>query len=149
MGDCKRLCWIITAAIVGGLAIGAAIGIVAYIKADVVPVTPQWTSRIDKLVLTEQPAAVVVGAGLSITPTGTYQVITSTAWVTTSTVTPIISATLDGTMLVLRNGNAANNITIDGTGGNVECTSDVVLATGSHLMLIWNGSDWRCFYDND
>jgi len=93
---------------------------------------------------------VVVTAGSTITPTGTYQVITSTAAVTTSTTTAIANGGETGDLLILRNANASNAITIDGTGGNVECKSDVALGAGDTLLLIWNGSDWNCLssYDN-
>ena len=95
-------------------------------------------------------SAVVVTAGSTITPTGTYQVITSTAAVTTSTTTAIANGGETGDLLILRNANASNAITIDGTGGNVECKSDVALGAGDTLLLIWNGSDWNCLssYDN-
>lgn len=94
--------------------------------------------------------AVVVTAGSSITPTGTYQPITSTAWVTTSTSTAILNGGETGDLLALRNANAADNITIDGVGSNVECKTDKVLGAGDTLSLIWNGSDWNCLatFDN-
>ena len=98
--------------------------------------------------LSVQPTLAIT-AGTTITPTGTYQVITSTAWYTTSAATAIADGGEVGDLLALQNGNAADNITVDGAGANVECSSDVVLAAKWVLWLLWDGTDWRCFYDND
>lgn len=91
-----------------------------------------------------------IAANVPITPTGTYQPITSTAAITCSTSCCVISGTRTGDILILRNANASNAIKIDGTGGNVECKSDVTLGAGDILWLIWNGTDWNCLsgYDN-
>lgn len=97
-----------------------------------------------------QAATVAVGAGATITPLGTMQPITSTTGVTTSTSTAIANGTTAGDLLILRNANASDTITIDGTGGNVECKSDRALGAQDTLTLIWNGADWVClsFADN-
>lgn len=97
----------------------------------------------------EQTAEVVSG-GSTIVPTGTWQPISSTGVVTCSTSTCITAGTQDGQLLILQNVNASDTITIDGTGGNVECKSDVVLGTFDTLTLVWNGADWYCisYYDN-
>lgn len=88
--------------------------------------------------------------GTTITPTGSYHVLTSTAPYTTSTSTAIADGSETGDLLILRNGNAADNIEIDGTGANVECKANVILGASDTLTLIWNGSDWNCVssYDN-
>lgn len=98
----------------------------------------------------EVQTAISVTAGAIITPTGTYQPLTSAAAVTTSTSAAIQNGTTDGQLLILRNDNAADTITIDGTGGNVECKADVVLGAEDTLTLIWNSADWVCLsgYDN-
>lgn len=94
--------------------------------------------------------AISVTAGAIITPTGTYQPIESAGAVTTSTTTPIAAGTTVGDILILHNLNASDAITIDGTGGNVECKADVALGAGDTLTLLWTGSDWNCLssYDN-
>lgn len=101
------------------------------------------------LAFTEQ-TIVVVGAGLSITPTGTYQPITSTAAVTTSTTTAIISGTVNGQLLVLANENASDAIIIDdgantALGGNKTLTG----GQGDAIWLMWDGADWICIGYND
>lgn len=95
-------------------------------------------------------SVIALSDGGIITPTGTYQVITSTAEVTTSTSIAIWDGSETGDLLILRNGNAADVINIDGTGGNVECKANVALGASDTLTLIWNGSDWNCLsgYDN-
>lgn len=97
----------------------------------------------------EQTAEVVAG-GATIVPTGTYQPITSSGAVTCNTTTCITAGTFTGQLLILVNENASDTITIDGTGGNVECKSDVVLGAQDTLTLLWNGADWICLsgYDN-
>lgn len=99
--------------------------------------------------LAAQTAISVTAAGI-ITPTGTYQPLTSAAWVTTSTSCAIYTGTVTGRLLILENQNASDIITIDGTGGNVECKADVQLGAGDTLTLEWNGEDWYCLsgYDN-
>lgn len=83
-------------------------------------------------------------AGGIITPTGTYVPLTSAAAVTTSTSTAIANGTTAGDLLVLRNANASDAITIDGAGGNVECGANIALGANDVLTLFWNGSDWTC-----
>jgi len=93
-------------------------------------------------------ATVAVGSGATITPLGSYQPITSTAGVTTSTSTAIADGSAAGDILILRNANASDAasdaITVDGAGGNVECGGNVALGANDVLTLIWNGSDWSC-----
>lgn len=99
--------------------------------------------------LTAQTAISVTAAG-TITPTGTYQPLTSGSAVTTSTSAAVSDGSVTGALLLLENQNAADVIIVDGTGGNVECKADVALGAGDTLLLIWNGTDWYCLsgYDN-
>jgi len=94
--------------------------------------------------------ALVIGAGDSVVSTGSLQPITSATAVTVSTTVPIAAGTVEGYLLILVNENAADAITIDGTGGTVECKADVVLGARDVLMLEWNGTEWICLtgYDN-
>lgn len=95
-------------------------------------------------------STIALAEGGILTPTGTYQVITSTAAITTSVWKAIADGNETGDVLILRNGNAADAIIVDGTGANVECKANVSLGASDTLMLIWNGSDWNCVsnYDN-
>lgn len=93
--------------------------------------------------------AISVTAASTITPVGTYQQLTSGSAVTTSTSTAIANGTETGDVLVLINNNASDTITIDGTGGNVECKTDKVLGAKDTLTLIWGGSDWYCLAISD
>lgn len=94
-------------------------------------------------------SAISVTAGMTITPTGTYQSLTSDGAKTCSTTTCIANGTTAGDLLILRNANASDVITIDGTGGNVECKTDKALGAQDTLTLIWNGSDWVCLALSD
>jgi hypothetical protein len=88
--------------------------------------------------------SVTMAAGSTITPGGTYQQLTSASAVSTSTSTAIANGAEAGDLLLLRNANAVDAITVDGTGANVECKTDKALGPGDTLMLIWNGADWNC-----
>jgi len=94
--------------------------------------------------------AISVTAGATITPTGTFQPLESSGAVTTSTSEAVADGSSVGDLLILMNTNASDIITIDGTGGNVECKADVALGAGDTLFLIWEGDDWYCLsgYDN-
>jgi len=101
--------------------------------------------------LTLSAQAFTFGAGEPITPTKTYVVITTTASIATSTTVPIVAAGhAAGEILILRNGNASDTITIDGTGGTVECKADIVMGASDTATFINNGSKWNCLavYDN-
>lgn len=96
-------------------------------------------------------SAISLTAGAIITPTGTYQLLTSAAVVTSSTTTPVATASREtGDLLIIRNANASDAITIDGTGGTVECKADIVLGASDTVTLIYNGAAWNCVanYDN-
>jgi hypothetical protein len=101
------------------------------------------------LILTEQ-AAVSVTVQAYITPTGTYQPLTSAAAVSTSLVTAIMSGTTAGELLILVNENASDAITIVDE-ANVRCGGDKVLTggQGDSLYLLWDGLDWLCIGYND
>ena len=101
------------------------------------------------LAATEQ-TAVVVGVQTSITPTGTYQPITSGAAVSTSLTTAILDGTVNGQLLILVNENVADAITIV-DGANTEMGGDKVLTggEGDSLFLMWDGADWLCIGYND
>jgi len=92
---------------------------------------------------------VVVSAGSTITATGTLQPLTSTGVVAGSTSNAIANGTTAGDLLILRNANASDAITIDGTGANVECKTDKALGAQDTLTLMWNGSDWVCLSLSD
>jgi hypothetical protein len=91
----------------------------------------------------------VVVASLPITPTGTYQPLSSAASVATDTTSAIADGGETGDLLILRNINASDTITVDGVGGNVECKADIVMGAGDTIGLIWNGADWNCLYVRD
>jgi hypothetical protein len=93
--------------------------------------------------------AVVVSAGSTITATGTLQPLTSASSVTTSTSLAVGNGTTAGDLLILRNANASDTITVDGTGANVECKTDTVLGAQDTMTLIWNGADWVCLSTRD
>jgi len=97
------------------------------------------------------PQSEVVAAGFTITPTSRVVVLTSAAAVTSSATLAIITSTINaGTPLILRNGNASDVITIDGTGGTIECKANVALGASDTLTLVYNGLVWNCLssYDN-
>ena len=114
---------------------------------DAVDIAEDATFAAD-LTITNVTAISLTAAGI-ITPTGTYQPLTSAAAVTTSTTTPI-AAGATGQLLILENQNSSDAITIDGTGGAVECKADLALAAGDIVMLIYDGAAWQCIslYDN-
>jgi len=90
----------------------------------------------------EEQTPVVVTAGSTITPTGTYQPITSEAVVTTSTSTAIADGVVNGQLLILINENASDAITID-DGGNTNLSGDAVLGPDDTLLVFWDGADWQ------
>jgi hypothetical protein len=102
------------------------------------------------LSLTAQTAFSVTAMGIPITPTGAYQPIESVTFTAGGGTADIAPGTTNGDILTLLNINATQVITVDGTGSNVECKADVPMGARDTLMLIWDGSDWRCLssYDN-
>lgn len=92
-----------------------------------------------------------MSAGSALTPVGTFQPITSSGAVALSTTTSIVTTGAEtGDLLILKNDNALDAITIDGTGGTVECKANVILGAQDTLWLVYNGTDWVCLsgYDN-
>lgn len=92
-----------------------------------------------------QQSETVTGS-FSLDPASPYIVLTSTGGAyTSSTTTPILTATaVAGQVVIIRNGNASDALTLDGTGGTVECKADVVMGAGDVTTLIFNGSTWNC-----
>jgi len=108
---------------------------------------PLTVAKYEKLT----PQAFTLVDGNPITPTSTYVVLSSTGAATTSTTVPVVAAGHGaGELLILRNDNASDVITIDGTGGTVECKANVALGADDTLTLIYNGAAWNCVagYDN-
>lgn len=96
-------------------------------------------------------STISVTAGAIITPTGSYQPLTSAAaGAACSTTNCLASGGETGDLLILHNINATGVITLDGTGGTIECKADVNLDAGDTISFIWNGSAWNCLanYDN-
>jgi hypothetical protein len=91
----------------------------------------------------------VLASGDTITPTGTYQPISSATSVGITGTVAIANGAEAGDLLILRNTNASDTISIDGTGSNVECKTDKTLGAGDTLTLIWGGSDWYCLSLSD
>ncbi len=95
----------------------------------------------------------VVTTSWIITPTAPYIVMTSIGAATSATANGIITTTATaGQVLILLNGNASDALTLDGTGGTVECKANVVLGAGDTVTLIYEATDlvWYCLagYDN-
>jgi len=86
-----------------------------------------------------------------ITPTGTYQPLTSATAVTCSTSLCIADGSRGGDLLILVNQNASDVITIDGTGGNVECKADIAMGSGDIVTLVWDAvlDNWYCVSSRD
>jgi len=101
------------------------------------------------LAFTEQ-TAVSLTAQLTITPTGTYQPLTSASAVSTSLTTAIADGVVNGQILILVNENAADAITVV-DGANTKMGGDKVLTGGEGdcIFLIWDGADWLAFGYND
>jgi len=94
--------------------------------------------------------AVSITEGAIITPTGTYQPLTSAAAVTTSTSCAIYSGTVKGQLLVLTNENASDAIIIDdGANTNLGGNKTLTGGEGDGLYLMWDEADWFCIGYND
>jgi len=91
-------------------------------------------------IFTEQ-SVVVCTEGAPITPTGTYQPITSAAAITTSTTTAVVSGTVVGEVVWLVNENASDEIIVD-DGANTDLGGNVTLGAGDILKLLWDGANW-------
>lgn len=87
----------------------------------------------------EQTVVEATSAG-TITATGTYQPITSTAVVTLGT-TAIADGSTEGQYLCLVNENASDTIAIS-DGQNTNLSGNVVLGNDDTLCMIWDGADW-------
>ena len=88
-----------------------------------------------------EQTVVVCTEGAPITATGTYQPITSTAAITTSTTCAVYSGTVAGQLVYLVNENASNAIIVD-DGANTDLGGNVTLGAGDILKLLWDGANW-------
>lgn len=97
-----------------------------------------------------EASVVTLSANGTITAVGSYQPITSTAAVTTSTSTAIANGVKNGQLLVLVNENASDAIVID-DGANTQLGGNKTLTggEGDAIWLMWDGSDWLCIGYND
>lgn len=87
--------------------------------------------------LTTKQTAVTVTSGGTITPTGTYQLITSAGAVGTSSVAGCTS----GRVLVLAN-SGSNTITLTDT-GTLKLGGNAALGAADTLTLICDGTNWN------
>jgi hypothetical protein len=83
----------------------------------------------------------VLTEGGTITPTGTYQPITSATAITTSATTAIANGVKNGQLLILVNENASDAIIVKDS-ANTHLSGDLTLGNDDTLMLIWDGADW-------
>ena len=94
-------------------------------------------------------SVIVVTYGSTITPTASFQPITSTAAITNAI---LGDGSVAGQLLVMDNENAADDITIDKSECNLESGGDVTLDGGNDdaLYVVWNGAKWLriAFGDN-
>lgn len=116
---------------------------------------PRGTTHFDDVTaggyfIAGEQSVCVVGAQYSITPTGTYQPITSTAAVSTSLTTAIVSGTIKGQWLFLVNENASDAIIIV-DGANTKLGGDKTLTggQGDGLLVVWDEADWIAAGYND
>jgi len=89
----------------------------------------------------DEQTAVEIADGESITPTGTYQPITSSGAVTTSATTAVLDGVLTGQLLILVNENASDTIIVK-NGANTHLSADITLGNDDTLTLLWDGADW-------
>lgn len=97
--------------------------------------------NVGEYIIYSEQSAVTVTEGEPITPTGTYQPISSAAAVTTSTTCAVYSGTVNGQVVFLVNENASDEIVID-DGANTDIGGNVTLGAGDILKLIWDGANW-------
>jgi hypothetical protein len=91
-----------------------------------------------------------ITAAFIVTPTSSFVNLNPPFEITSTTDLPIaMSGITTGTLLLLRNDDATSNINLDGTGGSVECTADIVLEPSDIVMLIFNGTAWNCLSNFD
>ena len=93
-----------------------------------------------------------LGAGFTITPTGTYQPVTVnyTGTVTSDGTTSIANGSTSGQVLIVINEDDQDVVLTDGTnilaGGNITLTAN----TDDSVVFLWDGADWvvLAFHDN-
>jgi len=86
-------------------------------------------------------SVVEVSYGSTITPTASFQPITSTVAITNAV---IADGTVAGQIVILSNENAADDITILESGSNLAAGGDITLNGGDYdlVALVWDGSRW-------
>jgi len=93
-----------------------------------------------------------VGAGFSLTPTGSYQPLTNSTEgsITSDTTTAIVDGAVTGTILVICNEDAQDIVLDDGA--NTQLGGNITLTGGADdcVTLLWDGTDWTAlaFHDN-
>lgn len=94
-------------------------------------------------------AVIAVSAAGTITPTGSFQPITSTAAITNAV---IADGSVAGQVVAISNENAGDDITILESGSNLAAGGDITLTGGAYdlVTLLWDGSRWirLSFEDN-
>jgi hypothetical protein len=86
-----------------------------------------------------------LAAGGTITPTATYQPITTSEGgsCTTSTSTAIADGAVAGAILILCNEDAQDIVIDDGANTDIGGNQTLTGGAGDCLWLIWNGADWN------
>jgi len=93
-----------------------------------------------------------VGAGFSLTPTGSYQPLTNSTGgsITSDTTTAIVDGAVAGVILVICNEDAQDIVLDDGA--NTQLGGNITLTGGADdcVTLLWDGTDWTAlaFHDN-
>jgi hypothetical protein len=114
--------------------------------------TTDTVVQISSFFALEEATTQDVGAGFSLTPTGSYQPLTNSTGgsITSDTTTAIVDGAVTGTILVICNEDA-QDIVID-DGANTQLGGNVTLTGGADdcLTLLWDGNDWTAlaFHDN-
>ena len=96
--------------------------------------------------------AIDLGAGFTITPTGTYQPVTvsGAGTVTSDGTTSIADGSTSGQVLIVINEDDQDVVLTDGTnilaGGNITLTA----SADDSVVFLWDGADWvvLAFHDN-
>jgi len=86
-----------------------------------------------------------IAAGGTITPTATYQPITTSeaGSTTTSTSTAIADGAVAGSILILCNEDAQDIVIDDGANTDIGGNQTLTGGAGDCLWLLWNGADWN------
>lgn len=95
-----------------------------------------------------EASVLAVGADGIITPTSSYQPITSTAEVTASATTAIADGAVNGQLLCLVNENASDVIHVPDA-ANTNLSGQADLGNDDILCVFWDGADWLQFVKVD